>query len=290
MLADFAEITKTDEPLAPLTWLKVGGAAQYVVEPRNADELLAVVNACREEGLPVRLLGGGSNLLVRQEGVAGVVVRLTNPTFGEIAVEEDVIRCGGGARLSEFVSQAARSGLAGPEILAGIPGTVGGALHGNAGNRAGDVGQFVKSVTVMTVGGEQYTRQREDLSFGYRESSVDEFAVLSAEFALQPGHPEDITRRLRELWIVKKSTQPLSFQSAGCIFKNPRGIAAGALIEKAGLKGTRVGGAEISDRHANFVVTHEGAKSDDVLQLIDLARTKVSESFGVDLELEIQIW
>lgn len=290
LLADFADITTSDVPLAPLTWLKVGGPAQYVVEPRDADELLAVVNACRAEELPVRLLGGGSNLLVRDEGVGGAVVRLTNPSFETVTVEDDVVRCGGGARLSDFVTQSARAGLAGPEILAGIPGTIGGALHGNAGNRAGDIGQFVDTVTVMTAGGDRYERKRDDLAFGYRKSSIDEFAVLEATFRLQPGNPDDITRRLRELWIVKKSTQPLSFQSAGCIFKNPRGIAAGALVEKAGLKGTRIGNAEISDRHANFIVTHDTASSDDVLRLIDLARSKVSEAFGVDLELELQIW
>jgi UDP-N-acetylmuramate dehydrogenase len=114
--------------------------------------------------------------------------------------------------------------------------------------------------------------------------------ILEGTFALQPGDSDEITRRMRKLWIMKKATQPLSFQSAGCIFKNPRGLSAGALVEQAGLKGIRVGQAEISDRHANFIITHAGAKADDVLRLIDLARSKVSEQFGVDLELELRIW
>jgi UDP-N-acetylmuramate dehydrogenase len=180
--------------------------------------------------------------------------------------------------------------LAGLETLSGIPGTVGGALRGNAGGRSGDIGQFVDSVTAMSVKGELSTRRGNDLWFGYRESNIDELIILEGTFSLQPGDPQEITRRMRKLWIMKKATQPLSFQSAGCIFKHPRGLSAGSLIEQAGLKGIRVGQAEISDRHANFIVTHPNAKSDDVLRLIDLARSKVSEQFGVDLELEIKIW
>ena len=127
-------------------------------------------------------------------------------------------------------------------------------------------------------------------SFGYRASSINELVILNGTFELQRDDPEEITRRLRKLWIMKKATQPLSFQSAGCVFKNPRGISAGALVEQAGLKGMQVGGAEISDRHANFVFTSDEATAADVLQLIDAARSKVSEQFGVDLELEIEIW
>ena len=192
--------------------------------------------------------------------------------------------------LSTLIAESVRSGLAGLETLAGIPGTVGGALHGNAGGRGGDIGQFVSSVVVLTASGEQFTRAEDELSFGYRTSSINELAILEGSFQLQPDDPDEIARRLRKLWIMKKATQPLSFQSAGCIFKNPRGISAGALVEQAGLKGTRVGDAEISDRHANFIVAYEGAKSADVLQLIDIARSKVSEQFGVDLEIEIEIW
>jgi UDP-N-acetylmuramate dehydrogenase len=142
----------------------------------------------------------------------------------------------------------------------------------------------------MSAQGEVSTRRGNDLWFGYRESNIDELLILEATFALQTSDTADITRRMRKLWIMKKATQPLSFQSAGCIFKNPRGLSAGSLIEQAGLKGIRVGQAEISDRHANFIVTHPDAKSDDVMRLIDLARSKVSEQFGVDLELEIKIW
>jgi len=289
-LEDFKEITRLDEPLAPYTWLKVGGKAQYFIEPRNADELQRVVCCCHENEIPLHVLGGGSNLLVRDEGVSGVVLQLARDGFSHIEVQGTKIRAGAGALLSELISHAVKAGLAGLETLAGIPGSIGGALHGNAGGRIGDIGQFVESATVLTAKGEKFTRTEDELTFGYRSSSIDELVILEGVFQLQEEEIGEITSRMRKLWIMKKATQPLSFQSAGCIFKNPRGMSSGALVEQAGLKGTRIGEAEISDRHANFVVAYQGAKSDDILRLIDLARSKVAEQFGVDLELEIEIW
>eukprot|EP00913_Durusdinium_trenchii_P005651 g5269.t1 len=201
---------------------------------------------------------------------------------GTTSVDGTTVRAGGAAPLSQLISVSVKAELAGLETLAGIPGTVGGALHGNAGTKSGDVSQFVQSVKVLTGKGEQFTRSEDELTFGYRTSSINELVVLQAEFELQKDDPAEITRRMRKLWILKKATQPLSFQSAGCIFKNPRGMSAGAVIEQCGLKGTRIGGAEISDRHANFIITHDGVTSDDVLKLIDTARAKVEEQFGVD--------
>ena len=290
LLDAFKEISLLDEPLAPYTWMKVGGPAQFLVRPRNPDELLEVVRYCHEEQIPVRVLGGGSNVLVRDEGVSGAVVQLIGDAFGQVSIDGTTVQAGAGAMLSHLIAESVKAELAGLETLSGIPGSVGGAIRGNAGGRSGDIGQFVESVTVMSAQGEVSTRRGNDLWFGYRESNIDELVILEGSFALQPGDPQEITRRMRKLWIMKKATQPLSFQSAGCIFKNPRGLSAGSLIEQAGLKGIRVGQAEISDRHANFIVTHPDAKSDDVLRLIDLARSKVSEQFGVDLELEIKIW
>lgn len=289
-LDEFNDITSRDKSLAPYTWLKIGGPAQYFVEPRNYEELVGVVRCCHENQISVHVLGGGSNVLVRDEGISGVVLRISGEPFSRISIADATVRAGAGAMLSQVISQSIRAGLAGLETLAGIPGTVGGALRGNAGGRNGDIGQFVHSVTVLTAKGEQFTRTEDELSFAYRSSSIDELVILEGAFQLHRDDPDEITRRMRKLWIMKKATQPLAFQSAGCIFKNPRGLSAGALIEQSGLKGTRIGQAEISDRHANFIVTHEGAKAGDVLRLIDLARSKVSEQFGVDLELEIQIW
>jgi UDP-N-acetylmuramate dehydrogenase len=245
---------------------------------------------CNENEVPIHVLGGGSNLLVRDEGVSGAVLQLTDPCFSTVLIEGTKVTAGSSSLLSYVISESVQAGLAGLDVLVGIPGTIGGALRGNAGGRSGDIGQFVSSVTVLTADGEKFVRTEDELSFAYRTSSINELVVLEGEFALHEEDGDEIARRMRKLWIMKKATQPLSSQSAGCIFKNPRGLSAGALIEQAGLKGTRVGGAEINDRHANFVVTHPEATSDDVQRLIDLTRSKVSEQFGVDLELELQIW
>jgi len=287
---EFSDITRTNEPLSAHTWLKVGGAAEFFVTPRSRDELVRFVRYCSEHEIPMRLLGGGSNVLAPDDGAAGAVIKLDGDEFRHIEVEGTTARAGGAAPLSHLISATIRAELAGLETLAGIPGTVGGALHGNAGTRSGDIGQFVKSVTVLTAGGEEFVRTDDELTFSYRSSSVNELVILAGEFTLRKDDPAEITRRLRKLWIMKKATQPMSFQSAGCIFKNPRGLSAGSLIEQCGLKGAKVGAAEISDRHANFIVTHEGATAADVLELIQQARDRVSERFGVDLETEIEIW
>jgi UDP-N-acetylmuramate dehydrogenase len=289
-LDQFQEITRRDVVLAPYTWLKTGGPAQYFITPRNSDELIDVVRCCHENHVAMHMLGGGSNLLVRDEGVAGVVLHLSDPAFSRIEVAGTRVIAGSGASLSHLISHSVKAGLAGLDTLVGIPGTVGGALHGNAGGKSGDIGQHVRSVSVVTISGDTFIRQEDELAFAYRSSSLNELIILEATFELHREDPDELTRRMRKLWIMKKATQPLTFQSAGCIFKNPRGMSAGWLIEQAGLKGTRIGDAEYSDRHANFIVSHPGGASKDVLNLIDLARAKVSEQFGVDLELEIQIW
>jgi UDP-N-acetylmuramate dehydrogenase len=289
-ISGFDEIVRLREPLAPHTWMGIGGPAEYFAEPRSVDELQSLVRRAAEEGLAIRLLGGGSNVLVRDEGVPGVVVRLSAPAFNQIQVDKQTVTAGGGARLGHVISTAVRAGLGGLETLVGIPGTIGGALHGNSGSSGGDIGQWTCQAEVITRGGEIISRQREDLVFAYRHSSLDELVILQAQFQLESDDPQELTKRMQKQWIVKKAAKPLAHQSAGCIFKNPRGISAGMLIDQAGLKGTRVGGAEVSDRHANFIVVDRDATSNDVLQLIDVMRSRVAELLGVELELEIEIW
>jgi UDP-N-acetylmuramate dehydrogenase len=278
------------EPLAAHTWFRLGGAAQFFAEPTNRDELAALVTRCSEHELPVRLLGGGSNVLVRERGVDGLVIRLSAPAFGEIAVKGRTIRAGGGARLGHVVSTAVREGLAGFEPLVGIPGSVAGALHGNAGSHGADVGQRVHAATVLTRTGELLTRQREEMNFAYRNSSLDELVIIEAQFQLDREDPAELTRRMQKQWILKKSSQPISGESTGCVFKSPGGVSAASLIEQAGLKGAKVGEAVVNDRNANFIVAQSGASSDDVLKLIDLLRAEVSQRLGVELELQLEVW
>jgi UDP-N-acetylmuramate dehydrogenase len=289
-LAEFDEIVRREEPLAPYTHLKLGGPAELLVQPRTREELSAVVRRCFQERVPLRVLGSGCNLLVRDEGVRGAVLRLSEPAFTSVAVEGKRVRCGTGAAVSTLISAAARHDLAGVETLVGMPGTVGGALRTNAGDRSGSISQFVRSVEVLDSKGGIQVRERDELQFGDHASNLDDPVLLAVEFALEPDAPEAILKRMRRAWIHRKAAQPLSFQAAARMFKDPRGLSAAALIEQAGLARTKVGGAEVSDRDANYVVVHPGASSRDVLRLIDLMHSRVREKFNIDLEREMVVW
>lgn len=290
LFGGFEKIVREAEPLAPHTWFHLGGPAEFFAEPNTVEELAALVRRCHDAGVQIRLLGGGSNLLVRDDGIEGLVVRLSTAAFAEISVHGRTVTAGGGAKLGHVVSTVVREGLAGLETLVAIPGTVGGALHGNAGSRGGDVGQWTSRATVMTRAGEVFQRERDELVFSYRQSSLDELAILACQFQLEEDDPQELTKRMQTQWIVKKAAQPLGDKPAGSIFKNPRGISAGMLIEQAALKGTRVGGAEVSDRNANFIIVSPEATSTDVLKLIELVRSRVAEHLGVELETEIEVW
>jgi UDP-N-acetylmuramate dehydrogenase len=289
--AEFGEIIRKHEPLAPLAWFRLGGPAAHFARPQRLEELAALLKRCRDEGIPAKILGGGSNVLVRDEGIDALVIHLESPSFSDVVVRGNVVEAGSAVPLTALISQAARSGLAGLEILTGIPGTVGGALRGNAGGRHGAIGQFVRRAIVLDVADEVQVRERDDLNFADRDSNLDEPVILSAEFELAPEDPETLVRRMRRIWIVKKENQPYGYQYSGCIFKNPApDVSAGTLIDQAGLKGTRFGEAEVSDRNGNFIVAHPGAKTSDVLQLIDRVRQRVWQQFGYELDLQIQVW
>jgi UDP-N-acetylmuramate dehydrogenase len=290
LFAGFEKIVRQGEPLAMHTWFQLGGPAEHFAEPTNLDELVGLVRRCYDEGIALRVLGGGSNILVRDEGVPGLVVQLASPVFGEIRVGKETITAGAGVRLGRVVTTAVHAGLAGLEVLVAIPGTLGGALHGNAGTHGGDIGQWAAEVTAVTNSGEVLERKREDLEFGYRQSSLDEPVIVSAKLELESEDPKELGRRLQKQWILRKASQPMGHQCAGCVFKNPRSASAGALIEQAGLKGTRIGGAVVSDRHANFIVAEPECTSEDVLRLIDLVRNQILERLGMELELELEVW
>lgn len=278
------------EPMYLHTWLHIGGPAEYFAEPRSIEELQVVVARGTEHNLPVRLLGGGSNVLVRDEGVAGIVIRLDTAAFSEIKVHGEVVHAGAGARLGHVISTAVGHGLAGLEPLVGIPGTIGGALHLNAGTRGGDIGQWTAKARVMTRRGEIVEHVRQDMVFAYRQSSLDELVILEAEFKLEPENADELTKRMQKQWIVRKAAQPLGHQCAGQIFRNPRGMSAGQLIDQAGLKGARVGSAEVSDRHANFIIAEPNCRSRDVIELIEQIRDRVADRLGVELTTDIEIW
>jgi UDP-N-acetylmuramate dehydrogenase len=289
-LEDFAEFIRPGEPLAPYTILKVGGPAEALVQPRSLPELSAVVRRCSEKSIPLRVLGAGGGILVRDEGVKGVVLRLSEPAFTQVTVEGKRVTAGAGASLRALISAAARHGLSGLETLVATPGSVGGALRNNAGDGSGEIGQFVRSVQVLDRGGVVQTRERDELRFDYRASNLDDPVLFAGEFELEPDAAATIVKRMRKAWIQRKASQPFSFQAAVRLFKDPRGLSAAALIEQTGLAGTRVGGAEVSERDANFVVADPGTSARDILRLIDLIRSRVEERFHVELELELSVW
>ena len=289
-LDDFNDILSPDEPLAPYTWLKLGGNAERFYTPTSREQLIALIQCCVAGNVPVRVLGGGSNLLVSDTGVSGAVIRIMEPLLSSVSVSGNELTAESGALLSHAVTESVRAGLAGLENLVGIPGTVGAAVVGNSGGRHGDIGEFVRKVEVVTSAGEVTERSGDELTFAYRTSSVTDLLVLSVVLELRPDDSDDLTTRMKKIWIMKRTTQPLADQSAGCIFRNPRGLSAGALIEQCGLKDLSVGKARISDRHANFVVTEDGATSSDVESLIAKVQAAVADKFGVDLELEIRRW
>ncbi len=289
-LKGFEKIVRRDEPLAMHTWFQLGGPAEYFAEPEDVDQLIAIIRRCHEEQLPMRLLGRGSNILVRDEGVPGVVIRLSGAAFTKIDVDGCSLAVGGGAAMGHAITTAVHRGLAGLEALIGIPGTIGGGLVGNAGVHGTDIGQWVTHATVISPTGEVYRRERDELDFSYRESNLDELAILEAGFELDEDDATELARRMQKHWIVKKAAQPMGHQCAGCVFKNPRGAGAGELIEEAGLKGTRIGGAVVSDRHANFIIAEPECTSQDVLRLIELIRGQVDERLGIELEQELEIW
>jgi UDP-N-acetylmuramate dehydrogenase len=286
----FADFVQDNVPLAPFTYLKLGGPAEQLATPRSCEELTAFVQHCFEQRIPLYVLGNGCNLLIPDEGLRGAVIRLSAPVFAIVEVEGRRVKAGAGAALSTLISQAARHALTGLEALVGILGTVGGSLRCNAGDRMGEIGQHVRSVEVMDNRGVVHRRERDELRFSYHASNLDDPVLLSAEFELEADDPDAIVKRMRKAWIVRKASQPLTFQAAARIFQNPRGLNAAALIEQAGLARTRVGGAEVSERDANCIIVHPGATCRDVMRLIDLIRTKVQERFNVELELEITLW
>lgn len=279
-----------DVPLAPLTWYKVGGPARFLLRPRSLEELQQAARRCVDADVPMYVLGLGANLLVSDEGVDGAVFKLDQEHWRRVARQGSHLHVGAGTDVQKLVLHAARIGLSGIECMAGIPGTIGGATRMNAGGKFGDLGATVLDVSVMDSQGTVFERTRDDMVFDYRRSNITAPFIVSVTLDLEEDDPQRITARTKEIWMYKRNTQPLNTKSAGCMFKNPRGLSAGALIDSAGLKGMRVGGAEVSVKHANFIVANPGCKAADIRALARLIRERVLDKHGVELETEVQFW
>jgi UDP-N-acetylenolpyruvoylglucosamine reductase len=282
-------VVRVDEPLAKRTTLRVGGSADLYVEPADEADLARVLEFCARNGVPWFLLGRGSNLLVKDRGVRGVVVSLAHPNFSKVEVTGSRLVCGAGARLKAVATEARRAGLAGLEFLEGIPGSVGGALRMNAGAMGSWVFDVVDAVRFMDLRGRVEERAAAAVQVEYRGCPLfRDHIALGAVFRGIPEPREKIEARLQEYNQRRWQSQPAA-PSAGCIFKNPPEIPAGRLIDELGLKGTRVGGAVVSDVHANFIVNDGAASAEDVLNLIALIRKRARAMRGIELETEVQI-
>lgn len=298
LLADLHVPHQLNAPLASLTWYRVGGPAKVLAQPSTVQQLAALASRAHEAGVPTYVLGGGANLLVSDAGVDGLVIQLDDPAFKQVKIDGNLVTLGAGCDLFKNIPEISKAGLGGLEVLAGIPGTIGGALRMNAGGIYGDTGKTVRRVKVMDSTGQVYSLDRDDLVFSYRKSNVAAKYILEAEFELTPDDPDTLVRRFKEIFLYKKSSQPMGDNSAGCAFKNPtppgveggEKLSAGKLIDQAGLKGYRVGGAEVSPQHANFVVAHPGATASDLLAVMEHAQQRVLEVHGICLEREVVVW
>jgi UDP-N-acetylmuramate dehydrogenase len=277
-----------ERPLAPLTTFRIGGPAEIFVEPEHVDELAEAVAGLKRAGIPWRVLGGGSNLLVADRGVRGAVVSLAR--LSAVRRGGGLLEVDAGARLIEVVRIAASAGLGGFESLAGIPGRVGGAVFGNAGSRYGAIGDLVVALDLMEPDGNLSRVVPAPGFFRYRGSEVGDRIVVRALLAGSEADPALLRARVRELVRERKASQPGWVGNAGCVFKNPPGHAAGRLIDAAGCKGLRAGGVVVSGRHANFFENDGAGTASDVLRLVDLVRDRVRRAFGIDLEMEVRRW
>jgi UDP-N-acetylmuramate dehydrogenase len=292
-----ADRVRANEPLAPWTTFKVGGPAEWYFEARSSDEVVTAIRIARQHDMAITMLGGGSNVLVADAGVRGLVVRWRGGDI--ILLDEAHVRADAAVTINGLVRWTITHGCAGIEAWAGTPGTVGGAIFGNAHFGGRLIGDLVARVRLATRDGEVVDAARDDMAFGYDESRLQGTGeiLLSADFIVSPGDPAALRRIARESLAFRKRTQPLDTPSAGCIFQNPqpgRDVvpadipwSAGALVDRAGLKGTAMGGARVSAAHANFIVNDGAATARDIRALIDRCKSDVRTRFGVELREEI---
>ncbi len=278
-----------NEPMSSHTTFRIGGPADYFVAPENTEALQKILKVCKDAKIPYFILGNGSNLLVGDKGFRGVVIQLYK-NLSEIRIEGTKITAQAGAMLIRVAKEAAKAGLTGLEFASGIPGTIGGAMVMNAGAYGGEMKDVVTAVTVLTGDGEVVTLTGEAMNFCYRGSVIEEkgYIVLEAVMELKARNQEEIQSRMEELSVQRKTKQPIEYPSAGSTFKRPEGYFAGKLIMDAGLRGLKVGGAQVSEKHCGFVINAGGATAADVMELIRKVSETVEKQFGVMLEPEVK--
>lgn len=278
-----------NEPLKQYTYTKVGGAADYLAFPRNQYELKRIVTFANAQEIPWMVLGNSSNIIVRDGGIEGFVIMFDH--FHDIRVNGYVIEAEAGAKLIDVTHVARYHGLTGFEFACGIPGSIGGAVYMNAGAYGGEIAHILQSCKVLTPEGEIKTLTVEELAFGYRHSKIQETGdvVISAKFALAPGNYDQIDQEMARLTHLREMKQPLEYPSCGSVFKRPVGHFAGQLISEAGLKGHRIGGVEVSEKHAGFMINVDHGTAKDYEDLIAHVIATVEKSAGVTLEREVRI-
>lgn len=280
---------RKDEPMKKHTTFRIGGPARFFYVPKNIEELKLIIQCCKNEKLKYMIIGNGSNMLFLDEGFDGAVI-CVGSSMGNINVDNISVYAEAGALLSKVASSARDAGLTGMEFAAGIPGTIGGAIVMNAGAYGGEMKDIVSFVDILEADGNLRRYSNEEMQFGYRRSIVDaDKVVVGVGLKLACGNIDDINARMDELKTARVSKQPLEFPSAGSTFKRPEGYFAGKLIDDCGLRGYRVGGAMVSEKHCGFVINYDNATAKDVLKLIDDVKNKVYDEYNVLLEPEVRI-
>lgn len=284
------EQIQIEEPMRNHTTFRVGGPAEFFVQPKTAQEVQGLVKLCKEKEVPYYIVGNGSNLLVSDQGFRGVIIQIFKE-MSQIQIEGELVKAQAGALLSAIASKALEAGLAGFEFAAGIPGALGGACVMNAGAYGKEMKDVLREVTVLTPEGEVLAIPDEKLELGYRTSIIAKkgYIVLEAVIRLQKGEKEEIKARMDELKEKRITKQPLEYPSAGSTFKRPQGHFAGQLIQEAGLKGFTLGGAAVSEKHAGFVINQNGATASEIYGLCMEVKRRVQEQSGVELELEVKL-
>ena len=279
-----------DEPMKNHTSFKIGGPADILVTPTDENQLKEIIKYIKQENIPYFLMGNGSNLLVRDGGIRGIVVKIAQ-NYNKFEISENIIKAQSGILLSTLAKHIAKNCYKGFEFASGIPGTLGGAIAMNAGAYGGEMKDVVHSVKVLNQQGEIVEIPNEQMDFGYRTSLVnkEKLIVLEVKLSLEKGKYEDIKNILDDLTVKRTTKQPLNVPSAGSTFKRPEGYYAGKLIEDSGLKGVRLKGAQVSDKHSGFVVNAGGATAQDIIELIEFIKKTVYDKFKVELNEEVKI-